>query len=134
MRAHSSPSGTPTALWPRARDKRAPLDLDLPERKITLDKTGHVAAIHIPERLEAHRLIEEFMIQANVAAAELLEAKRSPVIYRVHERPAKEKLKALRDFLETLEISLPAGDNVRSAHFNSVLAASSDLPVRVLGP
>ncbi|MFM1816874.1 MAG: hypothetical protein RLZ98_3569 [Pseudomonadota bacterium] len=115
-----------------ARDRRGPLELDLPERRIVLDENGRVAAVHVPERLEAHRLIEEFMIQANVAAAELLEAKRLPVVYRVHERPSKEKLKALRDFLETLEISLPAGDMLRSAHFNSVLSASEDLPVREL--
>ena len=82
-----------------ARDRREPLDLDLPERKIVLDASGKVERVIVPQRLEAHRLIEEFMIQANVAAAETLEAKRAPVIYRVHEPPSKEKLEALRDFL-----------------------------------
>ena len=71
-----------------AREKRGPLDLDLPERKIVLDERGLVLRVIVPERLEAHRLIEEFMIQANVAAAEALEAKKSPLIYRVHDAPA----------------------------------------------
>ena len=70
-----------------ARKKRGPLDLDLPERKIILDERGLVARVVVPERLEAHRLIEEFMIQANVAAAEALEAQKSPLIYRVHDAP-----------------------------------------------
>ena len=74
-----------------ARDKRGPLDLDLPERKIVLDERGLVLRVIVPERLEAHRLIEEFMIQANVAAAEALEAKKSPLIYRVHDARASEK-------------------------------------------
>ena len=77
-----------------ARDRREPLDLDLPERKILLDEKGRVERIVTPERLAAHRLIEEFMIQANVAAAETLEEKRTPVVYRVHDEPSKEKLSA----------------------------------------
>src|SRR5690606_27622988 len=89
-----------------ARDKRGPLDLDLPERKIQLDAEGRVARVVIPQRLDAHRLIEEFMIQANVAAAEALEARKGAVVYRVHDRPSKEKLKALGDFLDTLGLSL----------------------------
>ena len=91
----------------QARDRRAPLDLDLPERKIVLDAEGRVERVARPERLEAHRLIEEFMIQANVAAAETLEAKRAPVVYRVHDAPSKEKLAALREFLESLGLKLP---------------------------
>ena len=86
----------------RARADRAPLDLDLPERKIQLDDEGRVRGIITPPRLDAHRLIEEFMIAANVAAAEELEAKRTPLIYRVHDQPSKEKLAALSDFLGTL--------------------------------
>ncbi len=75
-----------------ARDKRQPLDLDLPERKILLDEQGRVANVVTPERLAAHRLIEEFMIQANVAAAETLEQRKTPVVYRIHDQPSKEKL------------------------------------------
>ena len=73
-----------------ARDRRAPLDLDLPERRIRLDAQGRVERVYSPERLAAHRLIEEFMIQANVAAAEALEARRSPVVYRVHGAPSRD--------------------------------------------
>jgi ribonuclease R len=105
-----------------ARDKRAPLDLDLPERKIKLDKTGQVEAITIPPRLEAHRLIEECMIQANVAAAETLEAQKSPLIYRVHDAPSKEKLWALREFLVTLSIDLPKSGRLKPEQFNLILA------------
>ena len=83
-----------------ARTERGPLDLDLPERKILLDDQGRVRGVVSPPRLDAHRLIEEFMIAANVAAAETLEAKRSPLIYRVHDSPSKEKLAALAEFLE----------------------------------
>jgi ribonuclease R len=105
-----------------ARDKRAPLDLDLPERKIKLDETGQVEAITIPPRLEAHRLIEECMIQANVAAAETLEAQKSPLIYRVHDAPSKEKLEALREFLVTLSLDLPRSGRLKPEQFNLILA------------
>ncbi len=112
-----------------ARDRRAPLDLDLPERKIVLDDKGRVAGVVTPERLAAHRLIEEFMIQANVAAAETLEAEKTPVVYRVHAEPSKEKLKNLRDFLETLDLKLPPQGSLTPAAFNRVLARAKDLPV-----
>ncbi len=110
-----------------ARDRRAPLDLDLPERKIILDDKGEVAQVVIPQRLEAHRLIEEFMIQANVAAAETLEQKKTAPVYRAHGQPSKEKLKALRDFLSSLKISLPPGE-LKPAHFNRVLSQAKELP------
>jgi len=105
-----------------ARDKRAPLDLDLPEHKIKLDEKGQVEAITIPPRLEAHRLIEECMIQANVAAAETLEARKSPLIYRVHDAPSKEKLEALREFLVPLSINLPKSGRLKPEQFNLILA------------
>jgi ribonuclease R len=112
-----------------ARDRRAPLDLDLPERKIVLDASGRVEKIVVPERLAAHRLIEEFMIQANVAAAEFLEEKKKPVVYRVHDQPSAEKLKNLRDFLETLDLKLPAQGTLKPAAFNIILQRAKDLPV-----
>jgi len=115
-----------------ARDRREPLDLDLPERKILIDKQGGVERVVTPERLTAHRLIEEFMIQANVAAAEALEAKRAPVVYRVHDASSKEKLQALRDFLESVEIGLPRGATLRSADFNRILRQAKTLPVAEL--
>jgi ribonuclease R len=112
-----------------ARDRREPLDLDLPERKILIDKSGRVERVVTPERLTAHRLIEEFMIQANVAAAEALEAKRAPVIYRVHDAPSKEKLHSLRDFLEGLDLKLPGSATLRSGDFNRLLQRAKALPV-----
>lgn len=112
-----------------ARDRRGPLDLDLPERKIILDKDGRVDRVTVPERLAAHRLIEEFMIQANVAAAETLESKKAPVVYRVHEPPSKEKLKALREFLETLGMKLPPQNQLRPEAFNGILDKAKTLPV-----
>ncbi len=111
-----------------ARADRAPLDLDLPERRLILDDKGHVDSVVTPERLDAHRLIEEFMIQANVSAAEALEQARTPLIYRVHDQPSLEKLKALRDFLDTLSIKLPSATQIRPHMFNGVLARVDGTP------
>nr|WP_323013535.1 ribonuclease R [Devosia sp.] len=105
-----------------ARDRRGPLDLDLPERRIVLDEKGLVKDIRVPERLVAHRLIEEMMIGANVAAAESLEQKGSALLYRVHDEPSSEKLQSLRDFLGSLDIAVKKSDSVRAADFNGVLA------------
>lgn len=104
-----------------ARDQRSPLDLDLPERKLLLTRDGHVDRVIVPPRLDAHRLIEEMMIQANVAAAEMLEAKRIPLLYRAHDAPSPEKLNALREFLKTLDISIPKTGNLRPSQFNQIL-------------
>jgi len=117
------------ALLAAARDRRAPLDLDLPERKVLLDARGRVERIVMPARLDAHRLIEEFMIQANVAAAEALEVKRAPVVYRVHDAPSKEKLAALREFLESLGLKLPGLGALKAGDFNRVLERAKSLPV-----
>ncbi|TAK49206.1 MAG: ribonuclease R [Xanthobacteraceae bacterium] len=110
------------AALKRARDAREPLDLDLPERKIMLKADGTVDRVVTPERLDAHRLIEEFMILANVAAAETLELHRSPLIYRVHDEPTMEKIASLREFLQTLDIPLAKSGALRPALFNSILA------------
>ncbi len=104
------------------RVRRDPLDLDLPERKLILDKNGRLAGVRWPERLEAHRLIEEFMILANVAAAETLEARHSPLLYRAHDAPSVEKLNDLVEFLSTIGVKLAKGDRVRPSHFNGVLS------------
>ncbi len=104
------------------RERRDPLDLDLPERKVVLDQDGRLAGVRWPERLDAHRLIEEFMILANVAAAETLEAQSSPLLYRAHDAPSVEKLNDLIEFLGTLGVKLARGDRVRPSHFNGVLA------------
>jgi ribonuclease R len=105
----------------RAREDRAPLDLDLPERKILLQANGTVDRVITPERLESHRLIEEFMILANVAAAETLERGSVPLIYRVHDEPDPERVQALREFLQTLDISMPKGGVLQAHHFNRIL-------------
>src|SRR5690606_33260020 len=105
-----------------ARDAREPLDLDLPERKILLKPDGTVDRVVVPERLEAHRLIEEFMILANVAAAETLEKQGLPFIYRVHDEPDVEKIHNLIDFLHTLDIGFAKGGALRPTQFNRVLA------------
>jgi ribonuclease R len=104
------------------RDKRQPLDLDVPERKLILKPDGTVDRVTVPERLDAHKLIEEFMILANVAAAETLEKARTPLIYRVHDEPSLEKLEALREFLRTLDINLPKGAVLKPDAFNHILA------------
>jgi ribonuclease R len=106
----------------RARDERGPLDLELPERKIVLKSDGTVDRVITAQRLDSHRLIEEFMILANVAAAETCERERVPLIYRVHDEPTPEKINALREFLATLDISLPKGGALRPAAFNRILA------------
>ncbi len=105
----------------KARDARGPLDLDLPERKILLKADGTVDRVISPERLESHRLIEEFMILANVAAAETLEQAHVPLIYRVHDEPSLEKVEALRQFMATLHINVPKGGAMRAEQFNRIL-------------
>ncbi|HEX5959424.1 MAG TPA: ribonuclease R, partial [Hyphomicrobiaceae bacterium] len=117
------------AALAEARDQRAPLDLDLPERKVLLTKEGRVDRIVVPERLTAHRLIEEFMIQANVAVAEVLEAKRAPVVYRVHDAPSQEKIVSLREFVDSLNLKLPSAGTLRAGDFNRLLKQAKSLPV-----
>jgi ribonuclease R len=109
------------ALVKQARDERDPLDLDLPERKILLKPDGTVDRVVTPERLDAHRLIEEFMILANVAAAETLEKKALPLIYRVHDEPTVEKVHNLREFLKTLDMPFSATGALRPSVFNRIL-------------
>ncbi|MDI9847033.1 ribonuclease R [Rhodoblastus sp. 17X3] len=105
-----------------ARTKRSPLDLDLPERKILLKADGTVDRVLTPPRLDAHKVIEEFMILANVAAAETLEAEKSHLIYRAHDEPSVEKLNALSEFLATIGIKLAKGQVLKPMQFNEILA------------
>jgi ribonuclease R len=105
-----------------ARDKRGPLDLDLPERKILLTEDGIVDRVIVPPRLTAHRLIEEFMILANVAAAETLEEKRQILVYRAHDEPTVEKLNNLAEFLGSIGIKLAKGQVLTPKQFNGILA------------
>lgn len=106
----------------RGRNKRQPLELDLPERKIMLKEDGTVDRVLVPERLDAHKLVEECMIQANVCAAETLERKSQSLIYRVHEPPSLDKMEKLREFLTSLEMSLAKPGNIQAMHFNQILS------------
>ncbi len=104
-----------------ARAKREPLDLDLPERRVMLDDDGKITEIAVRERLDAHRVVEDFMIAANVAAAKALEAKNASVVYRVHDTPSREKLIALRDYMATMDKKLAMGQVITPSLFNRLL-------------
>lgn len=113
-------------LLEKARNARDPLNLELPERRVVLDAQGKIAEIAIRERLDAHRVVEDFMIAANVAAAKALEAKVAPVVYRIHEPPSREKLVALKDYLATFERKFTLGQVVTPSLFNRMLKDISD--------
>jgi ribonuclease R len=115
------------ACLKKGRDARSPLAIESLERKIAIDETGRIASITPRASLEAHRLIEEYMIQANVSAAEQLEAKRTPLIYRIHDTPSPEKTQALGDFLGTLGIPWTK-EPPRTERFNRLLAETRDTP------
>ncbi len=104
-----------------ARADRQPLELDLPERKVVLSDEGTVKSVDFRERLDAHKLIEEFMILANVAAAEILIAKKSPLLFRVHEEPSQEKLDSLRDVAKSSGLTLSKGQVLQTRHLNKLL-------------
>ena len=105
-----------------ARAMRQPLDLDLPERQIVIDEAGKVASVRFKDRLDAHKLIEEFMVLANVAAAEELERLRRPLLYRVHEEPSPDKIDALREVAQASGFTLAKGQVLKTAHLNRLLA------------
>jgi len=109
-----------------ARNKREPLELDIPERRVMLDEKGRITSIAPRDRLDAHRLVEDFMIVANVAAARALEAKRAPVMYRVHEGPSREKLVALKDYLATFDLEFALGQVVKPSTFNRIIERVGD--------
>jgi ribonuclease R len=109
-----------------ARQKRDPLELDLPERRVMLDEKGRIMSIAPRDRLDAHRLVEDYMIAANVVAARALEAKKAPVMYRVHEPPSREKLVALKDYLATFGIEFALGQVVKPGTFNRIIERLGD--------
>ena len=109
-----------------ARTRREPLELDLPERQVVLDEKGRITSVAPRERLDAHKLVEDYMIAANVAAAKALEARKAPVMYRVHEAPSREKLTALKDYLKTFDMEFALGQVVKPATFNRVIARVED--------
>jgi ribonuclease R len=114
----------------KARQKRGPLELDLPERRVTLDEKGRILSVAPRERLDAHKLIEDYMIAANVAAAKALEAKRASVMYRVHEPPSREKLVALKEYLKTFEIEFALGQVVKPGTFNAIIGRVGEADFR----
>ncbi|MBM3518423.1 MAG: ribonuclease R [Alphaproteobacteria bacterium] len=120
--------GAFAAFW-QARERRRPLDLELPERRVRFGPDGLVAAIDTPVRLDSHRLIEEFMIAANVCAAESLERRRIACMYRVHEPPVALKIGELREFLATLGLRLAKGQVLKAEHFNHILRRVAGTPV-----
>jgi ribonuclease R len=109
-----------------ARQQRGVLDLDLPEHQIVLDETGNVSGVALRARLDSHKLIEEFMIAANVAAAEALEKLQQPCMYRIHDEPSQEKLEALRVLLEGINFPLAKGQVLKPMHFNRILEKAAD--------
>ena len=110
----------------KARAVRQPLELDLPERQIILNDDGKVTSVQFKERLDAHRLVEEFMVLANVAAAETLIAKKSPLLFRVHEEPNADKLDALREVAQASGLVLAKGQVLKTAHLNRLLIAARE--------
>ena len=113
------------AALKQAREARQPLELDLPERKIILSDSGKVASVNFSERLDAHRLIEECMVLANVAAAETLIAKQQPLLFRVHEEPSPEKLDSLRETAKSVGLVLEKGQVLQTRHLNQLLKAAA---------
>jgi ribonuclease R len=116
------------AALSKARAARQPLDIEMPERRIELSPEGRVVAIRERERLDAHKLVENFMIAANVAAAEALEKKKQPCMYRVHEEPSMEKVAALREYLHEMGFSLAKGQVMKPFVFNRVLERAEGTP------
>ena len=114
------------AALTKARARRQPLDLDLPERRIVLTDDGRVTSVAYKERLDAHRVIEEFMVLANVAAAKALIGRKQPHLLRVHEEPSPEKLESLRDVAATAGLTLAKGQVLKTQHLNRLLSDAAD--------
>ena len=110
------------------RDVRSPLAIESLERRILINAAGEVASIQPRASLEAHKLIEEMMVQANVCAAETLEAKKTPLIYRIHDTPSQEKVQSLAEFLATISIPWSKGEAPRTERFNDLLNKTRESP------
>jgi ribonuclease R len=119
--------GAYARLW-EARVRRRTLDLDLPERRVVVDERGRVGDIATRVRLDSHRLIEEFMIAANVAAAEVLEAPSMPGLFRVHDQPSMDKMETLRAFLSSIGLTFPKGEALKPEHFTRILRRVEGTP------
>ncbi len=116
------------ALLKKAREFRGTLDLELPEKQVILDEAGHIQDIHPRPRFDSHRLIEEFMILANVAAAQQLEALKAPCIYRIHDVPNPEKILMFQEFIEGLGFSFPKSQAITPRSFLHLLKAAHSTP------
>lgn len=112
----------------KGRAHREPLELFVPEKKINLDEKGNVTSITNRVSIPAHKLVEEFMIQANVAAAEELEHKNTPCMYRIHEQPSFDKLETLRQFMQSLDYNFAKGQVVKPKLFNNLINKVAGTP------
>lgn len=115
------------AVLDAARVQRGALELDIKERKIIIDAKGNMTGVANRERYDSHKLIEEFMILANVAAAQSLENRKAPCVYRVHDRPSAEKLDSARDFLDTFGLALPKGQVIKPMQINAILRRAAEM-------
>ena len=113
----------------QARERRQPLRINRPERRIEMNDKGQVTRIYTPPSLEAHKLIEEMMVSANVCAAETLEKAKRPLIYRVHDTPPDERVRALSDFLRSMNIKLSLGQTLLPQLFNGLMEQAGDQPI-----
>ena len=110
------------------RQERSTLELEVPERKVMIGEDGKVDSITPRQRLDSHKLIEEFMITANVAAAQSLEKSKQTCMYRIHDRPSPEKLRAFTEFLETLGYTFAKGQVIKPIQFNQILRKAANTP------
>lgn len=110
----------------KARNDRAPLAIDLPERRVHVNKKGEVTNITVRERFDAHKLVEEFMIQANVCAAESLDSKGVVTVMRTHEPPARERLQGLSDFLPAVGLKWSLGERASTRRLNKLLEMGAE--------
>lgn len=115
-----------------ARTRRGVLELNIPERKVEITPDGKVLGVKPRPVFDSHKLIEDFMVQANVCAAEELEHVHKPCMYRVHDQPSLEKLDSLREFLASMDLSLPKGQALKPSQFNQILAKVKDTPNETL--
>ncbi len=116
------------AVLKKGRDAREPLAIESAERRVRIGADGKIASIELRQTIPAMQLIEEFMIQANVAAAETLEERRTPLVYRIHDEPSREKLEALGDFLDSIGVPFAKGQKLKPGAFNRILAGQRDGP------
>ncbi|WP_230474727.1 ribonuclease R [Dyella monticola] len=114
------------------RRRRGAIDFETPEVKFRLDQTGEVQAVGAVVRNDAHKLIEECMIAANVQAAEFLSKRKIPALYRAHEPPPAEKYEDLQQFLREFKLRMPPLEDVTPGDFADVLRMVKDRPEREL--